>query len=251
MGVLSAAAGVVVGLFGALLVFGAAVGLKRAVDFRRLSVVPGRAVSDGQLVGLSGVVIDAGGLESPLTGTRSVAYKWTMEALRGGTNSARTWDTKTVEGAVEPFHVETDDGTTVAVEPPDDVSPQANLEFDCERVYRVEPNEDPPERVQRLVDDGVIEANDGSLEDDLDMEFDDRGPLGTRQYSEYALAEGDDVWLYGRAAVLGSGLRLTKGSLFVVSDSDVAELQRENVGRTVLLFLAGLLALLFAYGLLT
>jgi len=131
MGIVSSAAGVLVGLFGALLVFGATFGVKRAVDFRRLSVVPGRDVSDGQLVGLSGVFTDAGGLESPLTGTRAVAYKWTMAALRGDTNAARTWDTRTVEGAVEP---------------PAEVSPRANLEFDCERVSRVEPNDDPPER---------------------------------------------------------------------------------------------------------
>lgn len=251
MGVLSAAAGVVVGLFGALLVFGAAAGVKRSLDFRRVSVVPGRAVADGQLVGLSGVVTDAGGLESPLSGRDAVAYKWTMEELRGGTNAAREWDTRTVEGAVEPFHVETDDGTPVAVEPPDDLAPRATLEFDCERVHRVEPTETPPARVQRLIDEGVIEPNDGSLEDDLDVEFDERGPIGTRAYSEYALTEGDQVWLYGRAADRGTGLTLTAGRLFVLSDSDVEDLQRENLGMTVVLFLAGLLALLFAYGLLT
>jgi len=94
-------------------------------------------------------------------------------------------------------------------------------------------------------------VNDGRLEDDLDVEFDERGPPGTRQYSEYALAAGDDIWLYWRAAERESGLRPTKGSLFMVSDSDVEELQRENIGRTVLLFFAGLLALLFAYGLIT
>lgn len=251
MEVLSTAAGVVVGLFGGLLLFGAAAGAKRSLDLGRVSVVPASDVSDGQLVGLSGTVTDTGGLESPLTGSRAVAYKWTEERLTAGTNTGRRWNKRTVEGTVEPFDLETDDGTPVAVQPPPTVTPRAQLEFDCEPVYTVEPNDDPPERVQRLVDDGVVEPSDGSLEDDLDVEFDDRGPIGTQRYSEYALDEGDDVWVYGKAERRGTGLFLQEGALFVLSDADVDDLQQENLGMTVVLALAGLLTLLFAYGLLS
>lgn len=248
MGVVSSAVGLVLLLFGGLLVVGAAGGLKRWWDFRRLSVVPGRAVSDGQLVGLSGTVRDTGGLESPLDRTDCVAYKWIMETLTTGTNTGRRWDKRQVEGDIQRFDVETDDGTPVTIVPPDDVAPRPQLEVGTEVLYRVEPDEDPPDPVQALIDDGVVDEQDENLETALDVEFDDRGPIGTRRFRERAISAGDDLWLYGSAERVGTGLRLTPGSLFVLSTAEVDSLQNESIGMAVVLALAGATCLLFAYG---
>lgn len=251
MGIVETGIGVVLLLFGGLLIFGAAAGVKRTLDFRRLEVVAGRDVADGQLVGLTGTVRDTGGLESPLTGADCVAYKWIKETLTAGTNTGRRWDKRQVEGAIERFDFETDDGTPVTVVPPDDVAPRPQLEVGTEVAYRLEPDETPPDPVRRLIDEGVIDAQDENLETALDVEFDDRGPIGTRRFRERAVTAGEDLWVYGQAERRGTGLRLAPGALFVLSDSDVDTLQDENVGMTVVLGLAGAMVLLFAYGLLT
>lgn len=248
MGVVDTAVGVLLLLFGGLLVFGAAAGVKRTLDFRRLSVVAGRDVEDEQLVGLTGTVQDTGSLESPLTDTDCVAYKWIKETLTSGTNTGRRWDKRQVDGDIHRFDFETDDGTPVTVVPPDDVAPRPQLELGTEVVYKVEPDETPPDPVQRLIDAGIVDEQDGGLEDALDVEFDDRGPIGTRRFRERAISDGDGVWLYGRAERVGTGLRVTPGTLFVISDSDVDTLQDENIGMTIVLGLAGAMLLLFAYG---
>lgn len=248
MGVASSAVGVVLLLFGGLLVFGAAAGVKRWWDFRRLSVVPGRDVEDRQLVGLSGTVKDTGSLESPFSGTDCVAQKWIKERRVTSSDRGRYWDTRRVEGAIVPFDAETDDGTPVSVVPPDEVLPRSHLEVGTEALYTVEPDEQPPATVRRLIDEGVIDENDETLGHRIDESFETGTPLGTRRYRERAITAGDDVWLYGRAEQVGAGLRLTEGSLFVVSDSAVATLQEQSIGQAVVLALAGAMLLLFAYG---
>lgn len=254
MGLGSTIVGVVLLLFSGLTLFGSAAGVKRYLDFKRLSVTAGSDVTDGQLVGLKGVVDDTNGLQSPLTGTDCVAFNWKMEEYSSaGSDRGREWDGRVTEGDVQRFVLETEDGTTVTVDPPDDLSPRAQFEFsEYDEVFRVPAGQTPPRPVQRLIDAGIIDENDESLGEELDKEFDyGDADLGTRKYLERTVSDGETIRVYGVAETAGNSVRVTDSGLFVVGDQSVDAIQGENVVMSVVLLLAGLTLLLFAAGLLT
>lgn len=268
MGLVGTIAGGILGLFGAVCLFGAAAGTRQYINYRRVSIEKGSDIADGDLVGVNGVVDDTGRFESPLTGTPCVAYEWQMEEY-SRSSETHDWNTHVDEGELGEFTVETADGTRVTVVPSENLEPNAQLEFsDHEEVFRVQPGETPPDPVQRLVDRGRIEPNEETPGTELQNAFrgDDSGDdaeelpaelsgvnadHGERRYLERTLANGDEVYVYGQAERAGEGLRLTEGALFAISESDVSTLSRRYAMLSVVAAIAGVFSLLFAWGLVT
>lgn len=266
MGLAGTAVGGLLGLFGVVCLAGAAAGTRQYVNYRRVSMAEGSDIADGDLVGVAATVDDTGSFGSPLTDTSCVAYEFQMEEYsRSG--ERHDWEQQVEEADLEEFTVETPDGTTATVEPASGLEPGAQLEFsDHEEVYRLLPDEDPPEPVKRLIDRGLVEPNEETLatelqnihtgpsgeESDLPDELDTvNADHGERRYLERTVADGDEVYVYGEAERAGEGLRLTEGPLFAISDSPVETLARRYALLTVVSTLAGGFSLLFAWGLAT
>lgn len=254
MGIVSTAIGILITLFGGLLLFGSFAGLRQYIMFKKLDMKDGREISDGDLVGVKGKVDDNERLESTVTDSDCVAYKWELESYTSG--DTHRWNKRKVKGESQNFSIETRDGLRASVEVPDDFSPRAHLEMDTEIIHSVEPSEDPPDNVKRLIEDGVIEENTESSGQKMDKElneaFDHNRPtVGSRRFREARVEDGDEIILYGTAEKAGTGIKIKrdKGGLFTISDSSVEDLTKKNLGHSILLFLAGIFVLLFGFGL--
>lgn len=246
MGVIEAFGGTVLLLVAGGCLYAGARGGKRYLAFRRVTEREGSDVEDGELVGLEGEVAETGGLVSPLSETECVAYTWELEEWKRSGES-ENWRSQHAAAETERFRLKTADGTTVTVDPPEDLDPYGDVHLGQREVFRVPPDEEPPEPVQRLVDRGVIEANEETLGSQLD-----RGPgtgpvrLGTRRFRELALAAGDSVHVYGRAERTGGDVTVTAGDLFVLSGKEKFSLQRNTLWASVLVGILGVTALYFA-----
>lgn len=236
-------------LFGGVCLYAGVLGLRSTFEYRALSVRDGRDISTGELVGVKGTVVDRGALTSPFTGQVCVAHKWTVERRTQDHERGREWESKKVEGDIQSFTLETDDGTYVTVEPGDDVSPRADIVVGTEVIQHVAPGDAPPERFQELIENGVIDGNDASVGAAIDEALGNADrPLGTRRYRERAITEGDEIYLYGSAERVGDGLTIGRGAVFAVSDSTDAEIADQRLGQTVVVTLAGALSILFGAG---
>lgn len=250
MGIVSTIIGVVVLLFGGLCVFAAGIGVWSAFKYRSLSITDGRDIQAGELTGVKGTIVDWGGLTSPFTGQDCVGHKWIVERRTSSPDRGREWEVKHVRGDLQEFSVRTPDGTPVTVKPPADIAPRSDLQVGTNVIEHLKPGETPPERFRKLMDDGIIDEQDSSIGSSLDEEFGyEDHPLGTRRYRERTLTEGDDIYVYGEADVVGSGVEISDdGAVFAVSGSTDEEIAETQTGRAIILFIAGLTAILFGVG---
>lgn len=247
MGILGIAGGGVLLLVAGAFLYTGGRGVKRYLDFRRVTDREGSDIQDGELVGLEGEVVGTGRLTSPLSGTQCVAHTWLMEEYERAGEHSRDWRPKHTAAEADRFELETTDGTTVTVDPPDDIPPQAGMNLNRKELFRVPASDDPPAPVRRLIDEGVIEANEASVGEGLDEAAGTHSTtLGTRRYRERTLTDGDSVHLYGKAERTGGDVTITEGDLFVLSDREKFSLQRNTFWASVLLVFIGVAALYFA-----
>lgn len=250
MGIVSSIVGAIVLLFGGVCLLAGASGVKSSLKYRNLSVKAGHDVESGDLVGVKGTIIDQGQLTSPFTEQDCVAHKWVVERRTQNHDRGREWATKRVRGDMQEFSIQTDDGTYVRIAPGEDIAPRADLRVGTSVIEHLKPGETPPQRFQELMDEGRIDEHDDSIGSSLDEElgYDDH-PLGTRRYRERALTEGDDIYAYGQADVVGTGIELSDdGAVFAVSDSTDEEIAETQTGQAIVVLLAGLMSVLFGIG---
>lgn len=250
MGIGRTIVGIVVLSFGGLCLFASVSGLRSALKYRGLSIVDGSDIGAGELVGVRGTIVDHGRLTSPFTEQDCVGHKWSVERRTQDHDRGRHWQTKRVRGDMHAFSMRADDGTDVTVEPGDDVAPRSDIRIGTEVIDQLKPGADPPPRLQELIADGTIDEQDDSLGSSIDEElgYEDT-PLGTRRYRECTLTEGDEIYVYGVADVVGTGVEIGRDeTVFAVSDSTDTEIAETQTGQAIMLFFAGLVAALFAIG---
>ncbi|MCU4801281.1 E3 ubiquitin ligase family protein [Halobacteria archaeon HArc-gm2] len=162
---------------------------------------------------------DDGTVTAPFSGRSCLAYEYEVQELRSSGKHSN-WETLVEGGQAVPFFL--DDGDArVRVEPAG-----ASLHFG-DHVTKVDPGDEPPERIRRFVDaTDDVEAQDSAL---------DFGPLelhlGNQQkFVERRLDVGETAYVYGEAfdepvGGWGSGVvnavvrRGERTPVFVISDA--------------------------------
>lgn len=252
MGLLGTLGGVVLLSIGAVLLYYGGKALRRYLNFRNLERKEGRAVDDGDLVGLEGKVVDAGSLAAPFTGKPCVGYVWKEERwAHQGSGDTEDWVTVNQGGELAEFTLETLDGVTVTVKRPDELAPQGHMHAKrLDTVEEVAPDDDPPEQIQRLVREGMLEGPEETLGSTLDDATTGGRTVGTRRYAEKRIEEGDQLYAYGTAEKAGGALTLRQGPLFALSNAPKDEMTMGTLAAVLLLGMLGGLFVLLGVGLL-